>query len=526
WRQPHRVDAKVVLPAGAGPTSRAPDRCHKTEGRGAATSDGSGTSNVCDSQRTPHRNAMKLVSLRSHGPRLAGLGLISLLAACGAQPGTASQRPTTTITVAEAGVSQGAISSVASMSGSVVPRWTVTVLPKTQGQIVDLRVQQGQQVNQGDVLAVIDHRSLDDQVAQAQANLTSAQAKLNSLLAGARPEDVAAAQANAAAAQAGVSQAQASLESSKQKLAAAQAGGRPEAVQQAQAKLNADTAALNKLQNGPTQQDVTNARLAVEQAKDKLFADQTTYDRQVAQGIMSKEQREAALTVDQTAIDQANTALDKLTAPPRPEDVAQAKAAVDADQQALALAKQPNRPEDIAQLQQAVTAAESQVQQAQQQGNAQQAISAKAAKPYTGEDIAQARAAVDVAKAGLQSAQTAASDATIAAPASGVISDVPIALGSLVGPTTPIATLLSPDLEVDGAVEESQVTTFKEGQPASISIAAAPQQDIDGKVLLVSPSADPKTRKFTIKVAPLAAGTPLRAGMSATVKVQTGQQAS
>src|SRR5581483_1664232 len=104
WRQPHRVDAKVVVPAGAGPTSRAPDRCHKTEGRGAATSDGSGTSNVCDSQRTPHRNAMKLVSLRSHGPRLAGLGLISPPAACAPRPGTASQWPTSTSTVAGSGV--------------------------------------------------------------------------------------------------------------------------------------------------------------------------------------------------------------------------------------------------------------------------------------------------------------------------------------------------------------------------------------------------------------------------------------
>ncbi len=146
----------------------------------------------------------------------------------------------------------------------------MTVQPQTSGPVVDLRIQQGQRVNQGEVLAVLDHRALDDQAASAQADLDSAQAKLNSLLRGARAEDVAAAQAQAGAAQAGVSQAQANLESAKQRLAQAQAGGRAESVAQSRAKLDADQAVLDKLLNGPTSQDVTNAKLTVEQAKDKL----------------------------------------------------------------------------------------------------------------------------------------------------------------------------------------------------------------------------------------------------------------
>ena len=43
-----------------------------------------------------------------------------------------------------------------SYSGSVAPRWTVNVLPKTAGTIAELKVQQGDRVNQGDVLAVLD----------------------------------------------------------------------------------------------------------------------------------------------------------------------------------------------------------------------------------------------------------------------------------------------------------------------------------------------------------------------------------
>ncbi|HLY65210.1 MAG TPA: biotin/lipoyl-binding protein, partial [Chloroflexota bacterium] len=149
------------------------------------------------------------------------------LAACG-QP--ASSAPTkNAISVAETPAITGSVASVFSYSGSVTPRWTVSVMPKAQGQITDLRIQQGQQVNQGDVLAVLDHRSLDDQLAQAMANVSSAQAKLDSLLVGARPEDVAAANAQVAAAQAAV-----------QNLRQ----GRPDSVAQAQAKLDADQAAL------------------------------------------------------------------------------------------------------------------------------------------------------------------------------------------------------------------------------------------------------------------------------------------
>ncbi|MBV8087601.1 MAG: efflux RND transporter periplasmic adaptor subunit [Chloroflexi bacterium] len=449
-----------------------------------------------------------------------------VLAACGQAGGaTPSASVNSVITVSETPATSGTISSVVSYSASVTPRWTVSILPKTQGQITDLRVQQGQQVNQGDVLAVLDHRSLDDSVAQALANITSAQAKLNSLLAGARPEDVAAANSTAAGADAGVQAAQANVESAKQKLAQANAGGRQESIAQAQAKLNADQAALDKLQNGAVSQDVVNAKLAVEQAKDKLYADQTTWDRQVSNGLASKEQRQSALDVDQTGIDQANTQLAKLMAPPRPEDLAQAKAAVDADQQALTLAQQPLRPEDIAQLQQAVNAAQAQADQSQQQANASKATAAKAARPYTAEDIAQAKAAVDVANAAAQSAQTALDDATITAPASGIVSEVPVATGSLVSPQTPVATLISGDLEIDANVEESQVALFKEGQPAQITVNGA-SQTIDGQVFLVAPSADAKTRKFLVKVQPTTANSPLRAGMSAMVKIQTGQQAN
>src|SRR5262245_42129990 len=115
-----------------------------------------------------------------------------LLAACGAPANTGAQA-STVISVSEAPALTGTISSVFSYSASVPPTWTVTVLPQASGQITELKVKLGQKVNSGDVLAVLDHRTQDDQVTQAQANVTAAQAKLDTLMAGARSEDVAAA---------------------------------------------------------------------------------------------------------------------------------------------------------------------------------------------------------------------------------------------------------------------------------------------------------------------------------------------
>ncbi len=439
------------------------------------------------------------------------------LSSCGSPP-----------TVQAVKAQQGSIASIFSYTADVQPEWNVSIVPTLAGKVVSVNVKQGQAVNQGDVIAVLDKRPLQDGVTQAQAAVASAQAKLDGLRAGARPEDVTAAQANAAGAQQAAVAAQANVDSAKQKLAAAQAGGRPEAVQQAQAKLDADQAALDKLLAGATQQDQTSAKLAIEQAKDSLYAVQINRDALCA-GVstgqtaptgapLNCQAGQAAVLAAQTVVDQANTNQAKLLAPPRPEDVAGARAAVVADQQAVALAKQPNRPEDIAQLQAAVAAAQAQANQAQDGANAQKATAAKAANPSTEQDLEQAQAAVQSAQAGLQSAQTALANATLTAPAAGIISDVSVAAGSLASPTSPIATEIASALEIDSDVAQDQVAQLNVGQPATIQIGCV---QVPGKVLVIAPSADPKTRTFTVKVTPNSPSTSLRAGMSVTVQIET-----
>ncbi len=61
---------------------------------------------------------------------------------------------------------------------------------KISGRIVSLSVQEGDWVERGKVIARLEDEDLQQRLALAKATLASAQARLNKLLAGSRPEEV------------------------------------------------------------------------------------------------------------------------------------------------------------------------------------------------------------------------------------------------------------------------------------------------------------------------------------------------
>ncbi len=76
-----------------------------------------------------------------------------------------------------------------SASGTIEAR-EINIASKVGGQIRELRVDEGDPVKQGDVLALIDHDSLDIQLRQAEAGIELARAQLDLLRKGARVEDI------------------------------------------------------------------------------------------------------------------------------------------------------------------------------------------------------------------------------------------------------------------------------------------------------------------------------------------------
>jgi len=112
----------------------------------------------------------------------------------------------------------GACTGVASGQESQVQRFTgfleneeVVLAPEIGGRIMELDVQEGDAVQRGQVIARLDDEAIRLQLAQADADVAEAGARLAQLKAAVRPEDVALAEARLKQAQAGLLAAESAL---------------------------------------------------------------------------------------------------------------------------------------------------------------------------------------------------------------------------------------------------------------------------------------------------------------------------
>jgi RND family efflux transporter MFP subunit len=159
-------------------------------------------------------------------------------------------------------------------------------------------------------------------------------------------------------------------------------------------------------------------------------------------------------------------------------------------------------------------------QQAQAVAQAQ-AMLDKASHPYTDQDLAAAQAAVDQANAQVAQASLALRETTVLAPVDGRVQDRLQAPGALVSPSTPIVTLVPPQVELAVSADETQVGRLAEGQTVEINASAYPDRSIKGSVKSVPPSVDSRTRTAEVRIQPVDQEGVLRAGMSATVSIVT-----
>ena len=120
-----------------------------------------------------------------------------------------------------------------SATGKALPADKTVLSAALPGQVVDLRVDVGTPVKQGDVIARLDTSVLDTEVAKAEAGLALAQANLDRVKAGARPEQILEARSAVSATQAAVTQAAASRDEVKKGATQAEIDQARAAVQQA-----------------------------------------------------------------------------------------------------------------------------------------------------------------------------------------------------------------------------------------------------------------------------------------------------
>ena len=96
-------------------------------------------------------------------------------------------------------------------SGKVQPVQTVNLSPKTAGILQELLVEQGDRVEEGQIIARMESADVITRITQAEARVAQSQARLAELRSGSRPEETAQRQAEVAQAQAQVRDAETRL---------------------------------------------------------------------------------------------------------------------------------------------------------------------------------------------------------------------------------------------------------------------------------------------------------------------------
>ncbi|WP_282047972.1 efflux RND transporter periplasmic adaptor subunit [Sulfitobacter mediterraneus] len=191
------------------------------------------------------------------------VGLIGIVTGGTAWAQDATPRPAKVVTVA---ASSATISR--KYPAIVLPSQEIELSFKVSGQVVELPIRAASEISAGDVIAQIETRDFENQIAQLQSSKDQAEAQLDALRAGARPEEIAALEAAVASAQAQVEQttdalaraetllergvatraqvegaqaearvAQAGLRAQQEQLRIGEIGGRPEEIAAAEAAM-------------------------------------------------------------------------------------------------------------------------------------------------------------------------------------------------------------------------------------------------------------------------------------------------
>ncbi len=344
-----------------------------------------------------------------------------------------------------------------SASGKVVPVQSVNLSPKNSGVLAQLLVEQGDKVEQGQIIARMDDSNLQAQLSKARANLAQVRAQLAEARAGTRPEEIA--------------QSRARLNQSRAQLNQARTGNRPEEIAQAQAQVEAARARVN-LTSSRVQR---NRNLATSGAISQDTLDEVIADDRSAKANL--------LEVQRRLIDIKNGS--------RTEEIDQKKAAVTEAEQALQQLQNGSRPEQIDQFEASVAAAQSELKAVQVQLD-DTIIRA----PFSG-IVTQKYATV-----GAFVTPTTSASNTASATSSSIVA-------------------VSRGLEVLAQIPEVDIGQVKQGRIVEIVADAYPNQVFKGKVRLISPEAvvEQNVTSFQVRIALTTGQEQLKSGMNVDLTI-------
>jgi len=521
---------------------------------------------------------------RGRGRWIAGGIALIVLAIIIALVLSGAQRRGATPTTATVPVTRGSVVSSVAGSGTVAAAQTLDLVFQTSGNITQVLVKEGDTVAAGQVLARLDDRDLQLQVADAQAALQSVQARLEQAQKGnATPDDVAVSQASLANAQAqllkartgnvtaaDIASAEAQLRSAQAKLDALK-NPTPDKISAAQLKLTQAQTSLQKTRDNDSatktraEQDMLKATDALTQAQASYASAKSNWDyvqdtgrdptnptKTNAQGktvdnelndaqrqqyYQTFVQAEAAMHSAEKAVATAQITYDNS----RQQEISDIQAAeaqvADAQQQFDAL-RNPS-PTDLTQAQASVDQARAALQKLRQGGTSADIAAAQAnidqakanlnklSAPVSATDLSIQQASVAQAQQSLKQAQLKLENATLKAPFAGVVTAVNIVPGSSVSSATAAVSLIDRStLHVDLKLSENDVAKVQLGQPVALTIDSLNGWAVQGKVGYIAPAAETKNDVVTYKVqVSFADSDPrVKVGMTANLSVTTGRK--
>jgi HlyD family secretion protein len=241
-----------------------------------------------------------------------------------------AQRTNGEETIQTATVRRGSIVLSASGTGTLVAAAEVSLGFGTSGDLIDLTVQVGDQVEAGDVLARLDETDAQSQVTQAEMNLRLAELQLAQLTSAPDASEVAAAQFQ--------------LTSAQEALKDLLNSPSPEEITIAQADLATTEKELQQTQSAYDQIAWRPGAAATSQALD-LWTATATYDKAKANyDLAVAGPTEEEIATAQANVAQAQSNLDSLLAGASPEEVEAAQ--LDVAQARLDLASAQSQLED------------------------------------------------------------------------------------------------------------------------------------------------------------------------------------
>jgi HlyD family secretion protein len=372
-------------------------------------------------------------------------------------------------TLPTASVQRGTLAATVNAAGNIGAHRQVDLNFGQTGTIKDVKVQAGDRVKAGQVLAELDTSDLELQVQNAQLNVKLAQAKL----------------------------AQAKNPNSAQDIASARA------------KIDAAQAQLNKLQTGPSQADVSAAQSAVAGA-------QSAYTAAVKSAGTSDSQltaAAAALDKAQQAVQKAQAAYDKVAGAPdigaRQESVTLQSATTDYNQakanyDALAATAGSDANSKVAQARSTLQQAQASLVKLQTPANKDDITSAQATVTQAQNDLDKllagsdantldiAQNGVDQANIALKQAQVTLQQAQVVAPFDAAVTQVNITPGQTIssgGNTSAAIQIADLDhLEIVVNLAEVDVNRVQSGQTAEVTLDALPDATLEGTVTQIAPS--------------------------------------